>query len=155
MSGIFSALYNAGTRVSIKSYCGVKKNYVEWIRKTNYRKGITFSPSSSSGTFVQLADMELFSIGERYLLAGCHTTTESGGAANGWEAFYMDGSQVHIPNITAIGQYIPDGNYYPKALNGIAEGLFGLHKIETRWYVSSGTYVSYGKTRIMTVQEVE
>ena len=138
-TAILSSLYNSGTPVSVKSYCGVEKNYVgEGVVQVENRTGVSASPTTTSTAYpgTVLAEMECFAIGSQFSID--HWREPYHGTAGATSNFVtaIDGaaiSNVFYAQLPNVNQTIS------MARNDKAKTVCGLHKVDARFWTNSGT----------------
>ncbi len=140
-TGILASLYNGGTLKSTREYCGIGRNYVERVIESVGLKGVTSGPTTTSTTPTLLTDMEAFIIGEYVSLSLEHSANVNGTTV--YTTVFADGSQQG----GEISHFVPDTNYKNISVSFKNRLTCGLHKLEGRWYVASGTGSSYGQRR--------
>ena len=129
-------LYNNGSFISAKRYCGLERNYVESIVQKETRVGTSISFSTTSSTLVPISDLEAFVIGST-IRSNSYAVgyNSAGGNATGYILF-LNGTGVPggcNPTTTTANYnvlFIADGTSFNK---------IGLHKIDVRLNVSGGT----------------
>lgn len=62
-SALLSTIYNSGTIQSVKTLAGMNENYVKAKKQVISVKGITLSPTTTSSSFVPLAELSVFVFG--------------------------------------------------------------------------------------------
>jgi hypothetical protein len=161
MTAILAALYNSGTRVSAKEYCGVKENFVRWVKQNVKQEAIVAQPTTASTTPVIATDMELFIYGTDFEVDGHSTFLHS--AANGyaqmglsvdgamaWQGSTATGERDFYYNLKATANY-PSYLLSKKKI----QKLFGLHKIEMKTWTDQATLSMISRTRKLNISEVE
>ena len=147
MTAILPTLYGSGTRVSVKTYCGLSDNYVKWIKQTEQQQGVVSSPTTSSTTAVLIPDMERFIYGEKLLsLLNCSNKNDS--TFDNLLAVYADGKLISPISFN----YSVAANQTTLAA-GTTPSIFGLRKIEGKGYDTGSTMTI--SSRNLTISEVE
>ena len=152
MTSILLPLYNAGTRISVKQYCGVAENYVKWVKQNVKQEGIV-SNSVTSTSLALLSEMERFIYGEKFnvkFVSGFYNDTNSqitniGISCDGVVDKSSNNSeqqQVAAKDVTATSI-------------GLPTKTFSLHKVEGKMSVGGNTTVAYAARKILTILEVE
>ena len=152
-SALLPVIYNVGAPISVKEYCGVSGNYVRRVLRNYGAKGITNSPSTASTTPVLCAEMELFSFIEKFIVTS-DGTFQNNAATNQW--YYgcgVDGMFEQYGQNDAF-YYAPTAYNTPVMTNRKIDMVYGLHKIEGRFY-GAGTTTAYQRLRRLIIQEVE
>lgn len=159
-SVLLPILYNGGTYISAKEYCGISGNYVKRVLRSWKREGITVSPTTASTSATLLTDLEAFVFGE-CLDAEVNSATSTGAAGAAFNlGIRVDGGgkvSRGDANSNDLVTNTPSTNNYPisQTIRKNYKLLFGLHKIEGVWSVTSDTGTSNYKMRNLTIQEVE
>jgi len=152
MTSILLPLYNAGTRISVKQYCGVAENYVKWVKQNVKQEGI-IGNSVTSTSLALLSEMERFIYGEKFnveFVSGFYNDTNSqvtniGISCDGVVDKSSNNSeqqQVAAKDVTATSI-------------GLPTKTFSLHKVEGKMGVGGNTTVVYAARKILTILEVE
>lgn len=152
-AAIMTALYNAGAPLSVKSYTGIKTNWVEsqTQNKTIILIGITASPTTTSSTPSVIPEMECFSVGSVTKFIFEHTKLNSFvGTPIDSQYIYQDGMQLtnHIVHSPATNLSDTTAELAEKS------SYFGLHKNEIKFSTNAGTLTSNGGQfgRTLTVE---
>lgn len=138
-------LYNSGTYISAKQYCGLEKNYLgDGVVQKEIRRGVSSSITTTSTTPVAMTDIESFVLGSYLRIDGQFSASNSAAASVG-AVPSLDG---FIDNSGVTNPTTPAGYYC--TLTGKADSYrhLGLHKAEFRWNVSSGTATMSGVGRV-------
>jgi len=153
-TNILVALYNTGTPISVKQYCGLPQNYIDKLyRPTKLaQRGITYTSTTTSTTPVTIAELELFVIGSELdceVKATVSTTTAGDGV---YCSVVVDGV-VPGSSFDAGGHQVAVNNYFGStAHRSLTKTYAGLHKINGMWKVPNGnTGSTPGTLRGLTV----
>lgn len=138
-TSLASSLYNSGTFVSVKQYCGLRKNYLDEIPFEVSVNNITSNP-----TYTTLwTNSALLAETEAYFIGGNARIDFDGTAFNSSISFTIfqaavDGIGFQNRDI-AVNQH-SNANYYGSySLHANRQLNFGLHKAEIRIGVSGDT----------------
>lgn len=133
-------LYNAGTPVSAKTYMGFERNYVgEGVVQRDIRGGLAYTSTTSTAK-VLMSEMELYAIGS-YLALDSNTTVLSGSIQTN-TALFIDGgnvSEMAASSVASVSQNNDTRRFVP----------LGLHKIELRYNVTTGTATITSRTLLV------
>lgn len=155
-TSLASPLYNSGTFVSVKQYCGVRKNYLDELPPRRIvADGVTSGPTTTTtwGTgFSMLADMEAFVIGTRGHI-DFRGPSQNSSISFTVQQPVWDGKTTVTKEYMGIAQPSNAGYYDSvSAWRPLDSGYFGLHKADVRWAVSADTGTSGGTARRMIVE---
>jgi hypothetical protein len=149
-SNILPALYNSGFPQSIKNYYGTSRNYTninEWIEE---RKPISSSTTTTSNSAVVCPEMEMFALGDvfdcTFFSTVLNSTLQGASVTIG---IYCDGSTCML---TGRGDAAVANSAFSNVVHGVVRSNLGLHKLEGRYFTSSGTASSYGLHRNLKVK---
>lgn len=139
-TSLLNSLYNSGSFASVKSFCGLSKNFVgDAVVQRYTMQGIVSGPTSSAASLWLLQpDIHAFAIGGEYSIQSSTNISNSGGAATLYTTLFVDGEQQ---DRSFRGIAIPAAN---SNCHAITQGdgklpYFGLHKIEPRWNDAGST----------------
>lgn len=136
------AVYNTGVPISIKTYCGLGRNYVEKVNQEFAVFGITNGPSTASTTDITAPEMEQFVLGSKVSFSGSQRMSNINAAAYTAIESYADGRLVNnfgtstgelLLQLSTANQEMPATNVTKTVLN------YGLHKLERRYKTSGGS----------------
>jgi len=153
MSTLLPILYNAGSPISVKEYCGVEGNYVKRMLRSEFREAVVqnASTTASYNAHVLTPDMECFMYGDKFEVEVKDYIYSSDGGTSGYTHIYIDGVMI----ATTVYEYVRlDANPNLHVNFKKKDCVFGLHKIEKRWGVNTNTLKSY-MSRSLSAQEVE
>jgi hypothetical protein len=148
-SGLLSALYGNGTVVSVKDMVGVERNYVNLTEQIYVARGISSAPVTSSTGLVPVPDMELFCLGQDLEISTQTRTITSTAPVAVFSYPFVDG-------LASRSQTGYTSNNVSSTMTSIASDSktvpAGLHKVELRWSVSTGTVTNEVTNRNMFVK---
>jgi hypothetical protein len=155
-SALLPLLWNSGASISVREYCVVPGNYSRRVLRKVYREGITLSPDTLSQSPVVLPDMECFIFSDSFRASALSQFYNVSLYGKTFGAVAIDGivNLVHGLRdgfLTERGE-TQNSNVVPQ--EKLFSGNFGLHKIESRWWVEATRGVSPQKSRKLIVQEV-
>ena len=154
MTALLPLLWNAGTPISAKSYCGVGGNYVNRVFRSHLRRGITGSPTTTATTTAPavIPEMEGYAFGESFELD--YNSAAKGQAGSDGEAAYFDLAIDAATGTNPTLFYEPIANYYfATPLKDKLTLPFGLHKYTAHWGITGHTLQDYGGSRRLSVKE--
>lgn len=140
---LWPLLYNGGTFISAKALLGIRDNYLDKSSKipAKVQRGITSGPTSASASQVLLPEMERFCIGEVIDVSAAASYSNSGAHAAHLLTIAVDGALIEETKVRAESQTATE--YFNLATgNKAIRTALGLHKIEAKWFVGSGTGTS-------------
>jgi len=149
-TSLLAALYNGGTQISIKTYCGVRENWLgaEVVQRL-VQRGITNGPTTTAPAASpgQLEEMECFVVGDS-LGVNAVATIQNSGTNDNYVCPFIDG----VPFITRTS--FTSTNFYALSLPIRAEKKvgFGLHKVGLGKAAGAGTFTASAIDRSMTVE---
>lgn len=153
-TSILASLYNAGTLVSVKQYCGLPRNYLDKSGKLPVveLKGITSDPTTTTTGVpsVQANEMECFAATEFAEVEFSGRATNSADQSLVSVIPAIDG----VPASTAgMGTHSSVAGGSVTLSTRTSKQLYlGLHKFGVLWSVGSNTGTLYGTTRNMEVR---
>jgi len=152
-TSLASPLYNSGTFVSVKKFCGVRRNYLEEIPMELVTYGITGSQNTGSTTGVLETDMEQFVIGSHIDAIGQTPAQNNSGGA-----FYMgvvvDGGYFSGTGVGKGASLHQDSstNFGTVHAHRTEAFPFGLHKVEKRIATNTSTITTSNIAWIRTLK---
>lgn len=152
-TSILPALYNSGTMISVKQYCGVEKNYVgDGVVQTYFQKGITSAPSTA-GSFALVPELEAFVVGSEIRFDSVMDFSNTNSTNSNFGPF-VDGDTKVLAGANSFNIGIAAGTSDVSAQTVAAKAKvpFGLHKVEQRWNASGGTMTSNSTRRQVNVE---
>jgi hypothetical protein len=149
-SAILPTLYNAGTPYSVKAITGMSRNYVDVVEVREEVQGVVNGPTTTSTTAVLLADMEIFVLGDR-LDIDAEITTSNSAVSSNYIYAVIDGAVADMSAATlSTAGYVSNVKVQKRATSNL-----GLHKLETKWSVDSGTATGFNIRRKLSVRSAK
>jgi hypothetical protein len=137
------------TVVSVKDMVGVERNYVNLTEQIYVARGISSAPVTSSTGLVPVPDMELFCLGQDLEISTQTRTITSTAPVAVFSYPFVDG-------LASRSQTGYTSNNVSSTMTSIASDSktvpAGLHKVELRWSVSTGTVTNEVTNRNMFVK---
>lgn len=157
-SGIAATVWNSGSPLSTKALAGIKENYVKAIPWSKRLQGITPTIATTSTSAILLTDMEMFVLGFKDLTIQAAQVVHNNSPAITGMSVFKDGVDISVGtnlygNMNAHSS--SGGHTVGLTIAEIIKSFVGLHKIELKWLVSSGTGTSFEKSRRLTVSQGE
>jgi hypothetical protein len=139
-STYLASIYNAGTQIAVKSWCGCERNYIPGYKLVDTRRGAAGDLTTSSTSFTVFVDMEAYQIIDNIAMqctANIFNTATGNGNLLG---NFIDGGMVSYGEfMTSVGGY--NEAAVSQSYNKVP---LGLHKLQASWRCSAGTVRSQG-----------
>lgn len=137
-SAYFTAIYNAGSPIGIKTFWNQERNYVQDIPWTINLLAITISspPSGAAGIYLRAPELESYTLGSNFLLRGLITLSNLSAAVQIAANISIDGS-INIANQTR-GTTSSVAFAMQLSMTYISVLYTGLHKFEVVYGGFSG-----------------
>lgn len=152
-SALGSTLYNVGSPISVKQYCGIENNFIGPRYSYQFKvDGVTSAPTTALATYGIINDMEGFVIGG--MLKQTCSCTHGHSVANGSNTLVgaIDGSFEDARHSRESDMSIANTRV-EASLRRTDIVYFGLHKIDIRWKTASGANaVAVLRNRTMEVE---
>ena len=148
-----AALYNSGTLLSVKQYCGLPQNYLDKSVKITQieQVGIASSPTTTASlTGPSVAnEMEYFVIGEELIPFAKVNIYNNGSGNDNAASISIDGTVDLIAQTYATGT----SNYHlPIVARRNVRTYLGLHKVTAQVGTGGGTVTMYQQKRNLIVE---
>lgn len=155
MTALWPLLYNGGSPVSVKALLGLPNNYLDKSGKGSMSvlHGITSSPTTTSTAVpptVVISELEGFVVGDFIEASVSGAFRNDTDQAHLYTAFAVDG--VSADGDLSAGSASGGLGYIPGATSKTVRTNLGLHKVEGRFSVGSGTGSASGQRRELKVR---
>ncbi len=155
-TNLLSTLYNSGTPLAAKTFCGVEKNYIgDGVVQRLAQTGIASSVTTNSTTMVLEPEMECFVVGSSLQASGQSTVIPGAAGRSVQGAIQVDEMAAAPQSIVYFGADGGSGYGSLDPSRLVPKTYFGLHKVMRSW-LSGGAYTvstsNAPKNRVLNVE---
>ena len=156
MKAMWPLLYNGGTFISVKSYTGINKNYIDQSAKipSIFQKGVVSAPTQTSSVMREANDLAAYVITEEFDASATCVVYNTAGASYVYNRILLDGQKESLIQDMGV-EYLPTGgtSYTTAIMQRKSNVPIGLHKIAAGVAISSGdTLTLNGQQRSIIIR---